>query len=132
METFVEIVHIILCLFMILVILVQGGSQGGVGATFGGGNTQGVFGASGATSFLGKLTYGTAIMMLFSTITLTNLMGRSGNVGLSDRLKQESAPEETLSPQQDGVEEKDSAVDADESAQSDKDLKEPSEGLQPE
>ena len=46
METFVTIIHYIAALFLIVVVLVQGGNQGGIGAAFGGGNTQGVFGAS--------------------------------------------------------------------------------------
>ena len=53
METLLEIVYAVVALFIILVVfLIQGGNQGGVGAAFGGGNTQGVFGATGATSFI--------------------------------------------------------------------------------
>ena len=37
MELFVGTVHVIVALFMILVVLVQGGNQGGIGAAFGGG-----------------------------------------------------------------------------------------------
>ena len=50
METFVTTVHVLAAIFMIFVVLVQEGNKGGIGAAFGGGNTQGVFGASGATS----------------------------------------------------------------------------------
>ena len=57
METFLTAVHIFVCLFLVFIVLVQGGSQGGVSATFGGGNSQGVFGATGATSLLAKVTY---------------------------------------------------------------------------
>ena len=60
METFITVLHIAVCFFLILVVLVQGGNQGGVGAAFGGGNSQGVFGATGATSLLGKMTYAAA------------------------------------------------------------------------
>ena len=75
METFVVCIHVIVALFMIVVVLVQGGNKGGVGAAFGGGNTQGVFGASGATSFLGKLTYGAAFIFMLTSITLTIMQG---------------------------------------------------------
>jgi len=56
---------------MILVVLVQGGPQGGIGAAFGGGNSQSFFGASGATTLLGKLTYLAAVIFIFTSIMLT-------------------------------------------------------------
>ena len=90
MELFVTVVHVAVCLFMILVVLVQGGNQGGVGAAFGGGNSQGVFGASGATSFLGKLTYGAASVFMVTSISLVILQGAGGDVGLSRKLKLEN------------------------------------------
>lgn len=95
---------------MILVVLVQGGNQGGVGAAFGGGNTQGVFGATGATSFLGKLTYGAALIFMVTSISLVTLKGGHGS-GISDKLKkqdkqEQSAPAEEA-PVQNGVEVKD-------------------------
>jgi preprotein translocase subunit SecG len=92
---------------MILVVLVQGGHQGGVGAAFGGGNTQGVFGASGATSFLGKLTYGAAAIFMITSISLTVLQGGRGKVGLSEKLKVEaesSAPADVTKPAADATE----------------------------
>jgi preprotein translocase subunit SecG len=67
-----------------------------VGAAFGGGNTQGVFGAGGATSFLGKLTYGAAAIFMITSISLVILEGKSGHVGLSDKLKAQQ--QETVQP----------------------------------
>lgn len=92
--TLIEVVHIVVALFMILVVLVQGGNQGGVGAAFGGGSSSGIFGATGATSLLGKLTYGAAGVFMLTSISLTVLQGKSGNIGLKERLKQagESQP----------------------------------------
>lgn len=94
--TLIEVVHIVVALFMILVVLVQGGNQGGVGAAFGGGNSSGIFGATGATSLLGKLTYGAAAVFMLTSITLTVLQGKGGNIGLKERLKQagEQLPEQ--------------------------------------
>lgn len=89
MEMFVDILHIIVTTFMILVVLIQGGNQGGVGAAFGGGNSQGVFGASGATSLLGKLTYVAGLGMLVTSLSLVIIQGKGGDVGLSDKLKAE-------------------------------------------
>ena len=93
METFLEVVHILVALFIILVVLIQGGNQGGVGAAFGGGNTQGVFGATGATSFLGKLTYVAAALFMITSISLTILQG-GGKTGLAEKMKQRNQTEQ--------------------------------------
>ena len=89
-EILIEIVHVTVAVFMILVVLVQGGNEGGVSAAFGGGSSSGVFGATGATSLLGKLTYGAALIFMVTSITLTVIQGKSGDIGLKERLKQQS------------------------------------------
>jgi preprotein translocase subunit SecG len=99
LETLITVVHVVVAVFMILVVLVQGGHQGGVGAAFGGGNTQGVFGASGATSFLGKLTYGAAGIFMITSISLTVLQGGRGKVGLSEKLKVEAESSAPAQPE---------------------------------
>ena len=71
MDTLLTIIHVTVALFMILVVLIQGGNQGGVGAAFGGGNSQGVFGASGATTLLGKLTYAAAAIFMVTSLSLS-------------------------------------------------------------
>ena len=93
METFITVLHIAVCFFLILVVLVQGGNQGGVGAAFGGGNSQGVFGATGATSLLGKMTHAAAAVFLFTTISLTILQGQPGSANLGKRLSEPSKTE---------------------------------------
>ena len=107
METFLTVIHVLAALFMILVVLIQGGNQGGIGAAFGGGNSQGVFGASGATSFLGKVTYVVAAVFMVTSVSLTVFQGSSGDTGLTKRLEeaaqqqqgdaQDAAPSEEVS-----------------------------------
>ena len=95
METFVTVVHVITALFIIGIVLVQGGNAGGIGAAFGGGNNQGFFGASGATSFFGKLTYVFAGIFMITSISLSVIQSESGKTGLGERLKgaqQQEAP----------------------------------------
>ena len=91
LETLVTIIHVGAALFMILVVLVQSGHSGGVGAAFGGGNSSGVFGATGATSILGKLTYGAATVFMITSISLTMMQGKSGNIGISDKIKERNS-----------------------------------------
>ena len=98
METFLTVVHVLAAIFMIVVIIVQGGNAGGVGAAFGGGNSAGLFGAAGATSFLGKLTYGMAGIFMATSILLSVYKGTTGKTGLSDRLKQAGSTQQTPAP----------------------------------
>jgi preprotein translocase subunit SecG len=86
--TLITVIHVITSLFMILVVLLQGGNSGGVGAAFGGGNSSGFFGATGATSLLGKLTYAGAAVFMMTSLSLTFLEGRMGNINLEQRLQE--------------------------------------------
>ena len=92
LETFLSIIHVIVAIFMIFVVLVQGGNHGGVSAALGGGSNAGsAFGASGATSLLGKLTYSAAVVFMFTTISLTIISGNAGKKGIADQLSNQSA-----------------------------------------
>jgi len=71
METLVKILHVMVCLFLMLTVLLQAGKGGGMGAAFGGGSSMGtVFGGSGAGNFLRRLTVGAAIIFMITSMTL--------------------------------------------------------------
>jgi len=74
MITLVITVHIIVCLALILIVLLQHGKGAGIGAAFGG-SSQTVFGSTGAAPFLAKLTAVAAILFMVTSLGLT-LMGR--------------------------------------------------------
>ena len=99
LQILIQVVHVLVALFMILVVLVQGGNQGGVGAAFGGGSSAGVFGATGATSLLGKLTYGAAFIFMLTSISLTVMHAKTGDIGLKDKLKAASGETSTPTPE---------------------------------
>lgn len=56
MLTFFTILHILLCVFMVFVILLQPGKDAGMGAALGGGAATSAFGGRGAVTFLSKVT----------------------------------------------------------------------------
>jgi preprotein translocase subunit SecG len=56
MLIFITIVHVLLCVFMIFVILLQPGKDAGMGSALGGGAATSAFGGRGAVTFLSKLT----------------------------------------------------------------------------
>ena len=81
MITFLTILHVIVCLFLILVVLLQAGKGGGMGIAFGGGGSQTVFGSSGAGNFLTRLTSITAVLfMLTSLVSPTTRASRTPSV----------------------------------------------------
>ncbi len=72
MYTFVVIVHVITCLFMIGAILLQAGKGAEIGAAFGG-SSQTVFGSRGPANFLSKLTIVFASIFMITSLSLAIL-----------------------------------------------------------
>ncbi|MBW2733226.1 MAG: preprotein translocase subunit SecG, partial [Deltaproteobacteria bacterium] len=68
MVTFVTVLHVIICLFLVLTILLQAGKGAGLGFLGGAGQT--VFGGRGATTFLSKLTATMAFLFMVSSMFL--------------------------------------------------------------
>ncbi|MGH7786997.1 MAG: preprotein translocase subunit SecG [Candidatus Binatia bacterium] len=64
------IVHILACIFLVLVVLLQTGKGADMGAVFGGSSST-VFGSSGAGNFLTRLTTATAIIFMLTSLGLT-------------------------------------------------------------
>ncbi|HEX6590595.1 MAG TPA: preprotein translocase subunit SecG [Moraxellaceae bacterium] len=70
MESFVLVIHVLVALLMIVLILLQQGKGAEMGASFGAGASQTVFGAAGA---VGALTKGTAVLAVIFFITSLGL-----------------------------------------------------------
>jgi len=75
MYTLIVILHVVVSIAMILVILLQTGKGSDIGAVFGGGSSQTLFGSSGPTSFLSKLTAGAAILFMVTSLFLAYFSG---------------------------------------------------------
>ncbi|KFE64905.1 preprotein translocase subunit SecG [Hyalangium minutum] len=71
MLTFFTIVHVLLCVFMIFVILLQPGKDAGMGAALGGGAATSAFGGRGAVTFLSKLTGVCAALFFLTSLGLS-------------------------------------------------------------
>jgi preprotein translocase subunit SecG len=61
--------HIVVCITMVIVVLLQQGKGADVGAVFGGSSST-VFGASGAGNFLTKITWACAVLFFSTSILL--------------------------------------------------------------
>ena len=79
METILTVIHYVVCLFLIVVILLQAGKGADVGAAFGAGSSQTLFGPRGAATFLNKLTSVVAILFLATSLGLVALS--KGKIG---------------------------------------------------
>jgi preprotein translocase subunit SecG len=76
--TFLTVIHVIVCIFLMLVVLLQAGRGGGIGLAFGGsGGSQSVFGSSGGATFLTKLTATCAIIFFANSLALAYLSSQS-------------------------------------------------------
>ena len=69
-------VHIIVCLFLIIVVLLQSGKSGDIAAAFGGQGSQTAFGPRGAATALSKATTWSAIIFMVTSITLSVFASR--------------------------------------------------------
>ncbi|HEY2901110.1 MAG TPA: preprotein translocase subunit SecG [Polyangia bacterium] len=93
MVTFLTVLHVFVCLFLILVVLLQAGKGGGMGIAFGGGGgSQTVFGSSGAGNFLTRLTSVTAGIFLVTSLGLAHYSSQQDSKRLQ-RLAERKAGE---------------------------------------
>ena len=72
MTVLIIIVHVLVCLIMIGVILLQAGKGAEIGAAFGG-SSQTIFGSRGATTFLSKMTIAAATLFMLTSLSLSVL-----------------------------------------------------------
>ena len=79
MYTAITVLHIIVCLFVIFIILIQSSKGAEMGAAFGG-SSQTLFGSRGASTFMSKLTTGTAILFMVTSLLLAVLASRQSSV----------------------------------------------------
>lgn len=76
MIVLITIVHIIVCMFLIIVVLLQSGQSGDIAAAFGGMGSQTAFGPRGAATALSKATTWSAIIFMVTSITLSVMASR--------------------------------------------------------
>lgn len=94
MQSFVLALHVIACLILIVVVLLQSGKEG-MGVIFGGGSSS-LFGSSGAGSLLGKITGVVATLFLITSLTYNMLSSpeKIADESLMDSAVQQQAVEE--------------------------------------
>jgi preprotein translocase subunit SecG len=86
MSLFFIILHVVVCIALIMIVLLQTGKGADMGAAFGGGGSNTLFGATGASTFLGKLTTSAAIVFMLTSLSLAYMAAnRTGTSILEDQ-----------------------------------------------
>ena len=75
MSILLVIIHVVVCIALIMIVLLQTGKGADMGAAFGGGSSQTLFGSTGASTFLSKATTAAAIVFMITSLILAYMAG---------------------------------------------------------
>ncbi len=92
------VIHIVVCVALIMIVLLQTGKGADMGAAFGGGGSQTLFGSTGASTFLSKATTVAAIVFMLTSLTLAYLSTHRTSDSIMD--KTQAPVEQPASPVQ--------------------------------
>ena len=85
MSIFLVVIHVLVCVALIMIVLLQTGKGADMGAAFGGGSSQTLFGSTGASTFLSKVTTIAAVVFMITSLGLAYLSThQSGGSLVSD------------------------------------------------
>jgi preprotein translocase subunit SecG len=96
--TIIIVVHILVCIALIMIVLLQAGKGAEMGAAFGGAS-QTIFGSAGAMGFLSKLTTVAAVIFMITSLLLTFSSSRKGSTIMKDRPAPTTPSEVPVQPQ---------------------------------
>ncbi|MDD4702614.1 MAG: preprotein translocase subunit SecG [Desulfovibrio sp.] len=99
MQTLILTLHIVVCVLLIILVLLQSGKEG-MGVIFGGGNTS-VFGSGGAGGILAKLTTLMAVIFVITSLSYTYVTSSrpsSESTILNVKIEEPAAPKPAAIP----------------------------------
>ena len=76
MATILTIIHILVCIFLVSIVLLQHGKGADIGATFGGGG-ESLFGTEGPVPIMNKITTAAAVIFMVTSISLAYMSAHS-------------------------------------------------------
>jgi preprotein translocase subunit SecG len=79
MSALLIVLHVAVCIALIIVVLLQAGKGAEIGASFGSGASNTVFGATGGKSFMSRMTTAIAIIFMLTSLTLAYFYGQPGS-----------------------------------------------------
>ncbi len=75
MQTALVVLHLVICIALIMIVLLQTGKGSEIGAVFGS-SSQTLFGSTGGSTFFGKLTAGVAVFFMITSLVLASRSSR--------------------------------------------------------
>ena len=84
-------VHVVVCVFLIIVVLLQSGKAADLAGAFGGMGSQTAFGPRGSATLLSKATTISAVLFMITSMTLSIMATRNAGLGATV-LEEKSAP----------------------------------------
>lgn len=88
----ITVVHVIVCLILIVVVLLQHGKSADIAATFGGMGSQTAFGPRGTATVFSRVTTWCAIIFMVTSMALTYLASHRGGSSIMDRVQTPASP----------------------------------------
>src|SRR6478752_5390435 len=92
MIVLLTIIHVLVCIFLIIVVLLQSGKAADLAGAFGGMGSQTAFGPRGSATLLSKATTVSAVVFMITSLTLSILATRSAGIGSTVLDDVKSAP----------------------------------------
>jgi len=100
MVIFITVIHIVVCAFLIIVVLLQSGQSGDIAAAFGGMGSQTAFGPRGSATALSRATTWSTVIFMLTSITLSIYASRrSGPHSVLQGLKSSQTKTQPVTPQ---------------------------------
>jgi preprotein translocase subunit SecG len=98
MYILLTVIHVIVCLFLVVVVLLQSGKAADLAGAFGGMGSQTVFGPRGSATVLSKATTIAAALFMVTSLSLSILATRAGSGSSGTLLDKKHAPIQTQAP----------------------------------
>ena len=86
MQTILIVIHVLVCLFLVTIVLLQHGKGASIGASFGG-SSQTVFGTEGPLPLMNKVTTIAAVVFMITSVSLAWYSSRAGDGSVMERVR---------------------------------------------
>src|SRR5271166_2448294 len=81
MYALVMCIHVVVCIFLIIVVLLQSGKAADLAGAFGGMGSQTAFGPRGSATLLSKATTISAVLFMITSMSLSILASKNAGLG---------------------------------------------------
>ncbi len=98
MNTLLIIVHVLVCLFLVGIVLLQHGKGADIGASFGG-SSQSLFGTEGPLPLLNKITTAVAVIFMVTSVSLAYISAHNSTGSVMEALSKEQAATQVATEQ---------------------------------